>query len=124
MGKDALKLRDYQELDVEFMRVHKRVYNTNEPGLGKTIETLTAARRCGSTSILIVGPKVSLGVWQDEAIKWFNEPSIIYQGTPKQRAKLWDQFHKEGYRVMICTYAMAKEISTKRTQWDTPCTLR
>lgn len=114
-----LKLRDYQLEDVKFMCQNGRVYNTNEPGLGKTIETLTAAKQLRSRHTLIIGPKVSLGVWQSEALLWHDEESMVYAGTPKKRKQIWEAFIYSPCRILISTFKMMEEISMLQKEWDT-----
>lgn len=116
-------LRDYQEEDVQFLIGHHRIYNTNEPGLGKTLETLEGLRRLETNPVLILGTKVSLGVWQAEIKKWLGEPSLIYEGTPAQREKLWLRFYygQNGgslhIKFVIATYRMARELFSRKSSW-------
>lgn len=116
-------LREYQEADVQFLVDHHRIYNTNEPGLGKTLETLEGLRRLRTGPVLVLGTKVSLGVWQHEIKKWLGVDAMIYGGTPRQREKLWDQFRNaqqpgmKAIPFLLATFKMAAEIRERKSAW-------
>lgn len=112
-------LLPYQEKDVDIMTTKKRLINANEPGLGKTLETLEAVRRLGSDRIFVVCPKIAAGVWRDEALKWFGWESIIMTGTPTQRRAQREQFVRSDCKLLITNYAQLKEIVEVFPTWDT-----
>lgn len=120
----SVPLRDYQIQDVLRMTKTHRVINALEPGLGKTLETLEAAltlsgRNAKPDTILIVGPRICLGVWQQELLKWYDRDSIIYRGTKKQRAVQMGRFLGAECEIVITTYKMLDEILTVQPDWDT-----
>jgi len=103
---------------------HHRIYNTNEPGLGKTLETLEGLRRLGLGPVLILGTKVSLGVWQHEIKKWMGIDAVIYEGTPRQREKMWRGLLQPswltggmGVQFVLATYKMAGELQKLKSSW-------
>lgn len=113
-----LILRPYQRADIDVLVSKRRVYNTNEPGLGKTIETLTALKELNFTGCLILCPKIATGVWQEEAMKWYGWKSIILGGTLKQRKLQIQEFLSTDTAILITNFALLKEISVISSQWN------
>lgn len=116
-------LRDYQRIDADIMKQKHRLINALDPGLGKTLETLTAVLEMEQEhpigdNILIVGPKICLGVWQSELTKWFNRSSIIYNGTKPQRLKQFQTFLSSGSKILITNYQMLPELLIIQSDWD------
>ena len=114
----ALALREYQVKDVEFMVSRSRMILANEPGLGKTAETLLALRALGVSSALVLGPKVSLGVWKDEAERWLQVSSLLYIGTPLQRKLIWQEYLKQKPLLLITNYALVEEVLSLCQGWQ------
>lgn len=113
-----IQLRPYQERDIQKMIRLRRVYNCNEPGLGKTLESLYTCNALGYENILVLSPKVGYGTWEHEGQKWFDYQSIMYTGTQKQRAKLWEQYKEEHKNIFISHTALLPEIQNLRNRWD------
>lgn len=114
-----IKLYDYQEKNVKRLVEGRRMLLCDEPGLGKTLQILTAIDRLKSRRTLIVAPKIATGVFAFECKKWYGWDSIVYSGTPKQRAKLRDEFKTGNYKVLITNYALLDEIKSYFPQWTT-----
>jgi SNF2 family DNA or RNA helicase len=74
LGK-ALAGRDFQRVGAKFITDNKTVLVADEPGLGKTMQTLSAVIESGTTgSILVVAPKTAAYVtWPHEMQTWFND---------------------------------------------------
>lgn len=106
-------LLEYQKNMVSFMSTRKGVLHYADMGLGKTLTTLTSVFQKESFPCLIVCPKFALSVWEAELQKWFNEPALIYTGTPKQREKIWHDYHTTGTRFLITNYEMVEEVAFK-----------
>lgn len=106
-------LRPYQKEDVNRMCLQKRGLNYLDMRLGKSLETLTTLVRLQALPALIVCPKFALGVWASEIEHWTGLPSMIYAGTPRQRAKLWEQFALGEIPFLITTFAMTEEVFSK-----------
>lgn len=113
------ELRDYQKKDVEFIVKQHKIIDGSEPGTGKTLVALTAAKDLSASSILIICPKISFGVWEQEALKWYNWESTIYTGTPTQRTRIWKNFIVENRTIMITNYAKLAEVLNLRPNWHT-----
>lgn len=114
-----IQLYDYQEANVRRLVDGRRMLLCDEPGLGKTLQILTTVHRLKSRRTLIVAPKIATGVFQFECKKWYNWDSIVYSGTPKQRAKLRDDFNTGKYKILITNYALLDEIKMYYPQWTT-----
>jgi len=112
-----LKLRPYQQADIEFLTNTTRAINANDPGLGKTVEVLTARKRLGEGLTLIVGPKSSTGVWQIEAQQWYEQDSIIYSGTTAQRRRKWQEFQRSKCKILIVSYRLLEEVRLLQATW-------
>lgn len=116
------KLREYQKADIKFMAA-TNVINANQPGAGKTIETIGALMETDLTwgQHLIFAPLSSLrNVWEDQ-IKFaykaagLEEPTVLTGDTPKERKAAIEQakaLAAEGYAFwLVLNPAMAR---TKR----------
>ena len=114
-----IKLYDYQEENVRRLVDGRRMLLCDEPGLGKTLQILTTIDRLKSRKTLIVAPKIATGVFQYECKKWYNWNSIVYAGTPKQRAKLRDDFNSGACNILITNYALLDEVKMYYPQWTT-----
>ena len=104
-------LLDYQKDMVNFMDKRAGVLHYADMGLGKTLTTLTSVFSKQALPCLIVCPKFALSVWEAELRKWFDAPSVIYTGTPKQREKLWKEYHTTGTKFLITNYEMVEEVA-------------
>lgn len=90
--KKKFQLRPYQKADIKFMSETNAI-NANQPGAGKTIETIGAIFEAGLewSQHLVFAPKTSLRtVWEDEikfayAVAGFDEPTILTGDTPEER---------------------------------------
>lgn len=71
----ALTTRSFQREGVEFITKNKSVLVADEPGLGKTLQSMSAVIQSGCTgSILVVAPKTAAYVtWPAELQNWVNE---------------------------------------------------
>jgi len=82
----ALKLHDYQEVAVEFLRGRRRAGLLLDMGLGKTAISLRALTP-DMLPVLVTAPKrVAEYVWPVEVPKWRPDLKVVVAaGTPKQR---------------------------------------
>jgi len=114
-------LRPYQVDDIAFMTKHKRVLNANEPGLGKTLETLTAINNLPPGKTLIISPKMATGVWQFEAMQWYGWEGERVTGefSKVQRNEIRREFDRSNMHFMMINFAMIEETQTWRSEWNT-----
>jgi SNF2 family DNA or RNA helicase len=113
------KLRPYQKADIKFM-ANTNVINANQPGAGKTIETICAMFEAGLEwgQHLVFAPVASLrNVWEQElkeayACAGYDEPTILTGDTPDQRREAVataKELADEGYAFwLVLNPAMAR----------------
>lgn len=93
--RQKTEMRGYQNAAVQFIKDVQKCALFVQPGLGKTVTTLTAVRDLqldlSLGRVLVVGPpRVARKVWPDEIKEWQHTRRITHtslQTTPKQRKK-------------------------------------
>lgn len=89
----------------------------DQPGLGKTIQSLAMTKIRNAQKVLIFCPMSMKKTWQEEIDKWLpGSTSVIVGGTPKQREAQWGtdaQFY-------ICNYhLLQRDLAPMRAVlWD------
>lgn len=76
---DFISARTYQRADIAFA-ARANVINANQPGLGKTVETIGAITEAGllNGAHLVVAPVTSLiTVWQYEWTRWVDDIEVV-----------------------------------------------
>lgn len=130
-----LKLLDYQVNSVEKMLNMEFCILADEPGLGKTIQSISLINRKRYTSILIVCPATLKDNWKFESEKWLKaalkiqlikkatetiEPDsqiIILNYDIVHKEKIIKQLKDRSYDLLICDEAHAlKNPKSKRTK--------
>jgi len=101
----ALKLFPYQEEGVDHLCSSlKASYLADKPGLGKTIQSLTAAKRLGAKSILILCPASIVSQWQEHVRDWGNARVVSYDsiaiGTITEDEKDALKMHKMALKAL------------------------
>src|SRR5574344_336433 len=89
-----MKLHEYQQRAVDFMKAHPRSILSVGRGLGKTATVLHWLDWLRPQTAVIIAPKrVAETVWMQEALKWglgwLYESMTIVKGTAAQRSKAW-----------------------------------
>ena len=78
--------RGYQLADIAYMAAAPNPLNTNQPGTGKTVETIASIYEAGLEQgpVLVVAPATSLySVWATEVRKWVAEDvPVVTVGQP------------------------------------------
>lgn len=74
----SVKLYDHQVAGIQaaakrFAAGHRGFYLRHDPGLGKSLTTILLAKALDYRSVCVVGPVISLGVWQSQIQKWWPE---------------------------------------------------
>lgn len=111
VGNKKVALRPYQKADIAFM-ASTNVINANQPGAGKSLETIFAVMEAGMTwgQHLVFAPKSALStVWEEEikfayAAAGEDEPTILTGETPAaRRAALEEaaQLAADGYAFWL-----------------------
>lgn len=75
-----IELYEYQKEGVEYILEHGRGFLWDEPGLGKTVQSIVAARRLGGP-VLVVCPNSLKGWWRSEIRRMYPEDLIMVAGT-------------------------------------------
>lgn len=113
-------LRGYQRVGVAGAVCSPRMVLADDPGLGKTVQTLSAlrwleeARHVSRT--LLVCPRALLHQWVEETEKWFPGQfhCMVVEGTKPQRAKMYERLAKfDGHplhhrNLVLTSYALLR----------------
>lgn len=67
------QVKGIQAAAKRFAAGHRGFYLRHDPGLGKSLTTILLAKALGYRSVGVVGPVISLGVWQSQIQKWWPE---------------------------------------------------
>lgn len=102
------KLRKYQRVDVRLLSLMKTAILGNDPGTGKTLDTIAYADLIQAKRILVVCPLSLIGNWRDEIKLWSADPDIEVippEGNYKRNQKINENLAK-GKRWNIMNYAL------------------
>lgn len=112
--KAAEALRPYQRAGVKFMAENQASLMADEPGLGKTLQTIAAIISSGvKGDILVLAPTVAANIsWPEEIRKWSPKDEVlVVAGTRKKRqeelAKLKKRTSAER-RWVLCNTEMVR----------------
>jgi SNF2 family DNA or RNA helicase len=116
----AMAARPFQRVGARFIADGRRVILADEPGVGKTLETLGGLVETGAQTVLVFAKKKAIeAVWAAEIPRWLGDLADVYPvlGTQGARDKIIDRFLrdlKEGdpdqMRVIICNIEMCRTI--------------
>lgn len=102
----------YQSADVAYLANASNPLNGNQPGLGKTLETIGAVFESNMDDgpHLVLAPLTSLeSVWKAELEQWQPHPVWLATGSTGQRHDIiWDFLSSEGPGWLICNHHMAQ----------------
>ena len=105
------KLRKYQRVDVKAMKHMKRLILGNEPGTGKTLESIAYCDEIGAERVLIVASKSLMGGWYNEIKRWSSNPDVTIipvETQYKRKEKILANFAKNS-RFNIINYEMLRD---------------
>lgn len=123
----AMQNRPYQPVASQYMAAARRCLNADQPGIGKTIETLGALVAVNTQGpVLVLAPRTSCGVvWEPEIARWLVDvPHTVTQWaglTPAKRDAAWAEFMskvKAEPNMMHFLIANAEQVRVKK---DTEC---
>ena len=108
-------MKQYQIDSMEFLLSKGRAILADEMGLGKTRTAIETTRKMGSRLTLVICPKFTFSVWEEELKKWYSDSqSIIYSGPPKVRKVKFNE--NNSYRLVptfvITNIELAHELPT------------
>lgn len=85
----ALATRPYQQVGAAYVAAGRRVLIGDEPGMGKTLETIAGIIEAGIVGpILVFAPKTAVqSVWEKEIKKWDPDGDLVFAavGSKEQR---------------------------------------
>lgn len=115
----ASKLRKYQRVDVNLMLKMRRVILGNDPGTGKTLESIAYADMIKAKRILVICPLSLIGSWADEIATWSedSETQILPpdgNGKHKRTERINDNI-AAGKRWNIANYSILQAGVNKTT---------
>jgi SNF2 family DNA or RNA helicase len=91
----AMANRPYQKVGARFIVEGRNVLVADEPGLGKTLETLAAMVEAGVQQVVIFAKKKAVTtVWAPEIKRWLGDLAEVWvlTGTGEQRNKILAEF--------------------------------
>ena len=104
-----MELFSHQKEQAAFWAAHKKIFNTSDPGTGKTIASLEGYKRSMCGRLLVIAPlSILQPSWGDDIskfLKGFNY--AIAHGTPKKR----QQAFLEGADIVITNHDAVKWIA-------------
>jgi SNF2 family DNA or RNA helicase len=104
----AMRNRPYQLAGTAFLLSAKAAILADDPGLGKTLQTLAAIIESDAKTIIVACRRsATRTVWERETMRW--APGIatfVAQGSPKERQEAFEEFsdfptHIPGVRKML-----------------------
>lgn len=117
----AMSARTYQRVGARFIADGRHVLIADEPGTGKTLETLGGLIEAGSQTVLVFAKKKAIEtVWGAEVPRWLGDLADVYPvlGTNAQRNKTIERFLDdrdsgvERMRIIICNIEMCRVVKT------------
>jgi SNF2 family DNA or RNA helicase len=119
---EAFVKRPYQPVAVAYGLQSRNFINADEPGLGKTLETLGTLALAGVHRVLVFCRLTAMRpVWERETARWLGDSARTYvaTGSKARREEVCDKFNA-GYaaepglvHVLICNTEMARV----KTDW-------
>lgn len=101
------RLRDYQNIGINFILKRKSIAIFDEQRLGKTPMTLVSIRHRKKdieNSIIVIAPKSTLLNWEQEFYKWTDYNKICRIDTAKQTKQQRIKLYNENKQVYIMNY--------------------
>ncbi len=118
LHQTTLPFYNFQKIGVGFLCVLNSGLIADEPGLGKTIQSLGFVSIKDCNKILILCPNSLKRQWQEEILKWLpSKTSIIIKGTKKERQEYWNKnvnFYIANYELLLNDLEEIEKI-----YWDT-----
>jgi len=99
----TLPLMGYQRVGAKFMRIIPSPLVGDEPGLGKTLQTIAALEGV-SGRILVLCPASLKYQWAEELDKWRENSHTVIDGTRDERARQWNadtRWHVANYELLL-----------------------
>jgi SNF2 family DNA or RNA helicase len=120
---DAMSSRTYQRVGARFAVDGKTVLIADEPGTGKTLETLAALVESGSKTVLVFCKKKAIEtVWAAEVPRWLGTIAKVYPviGSASQRRDVLKEFRDdfrtgaEAMQVVVGNIEMVRRVKVEQ----------
>lgn len=122
----AMEARTYQRVGARFIADGNHVLIADQPGLGKTLETLAGLVELDSRTNLIFAPKTALrSVWEREIKRWLPDAAVfVATGTKSARKKaiedFWGSHYTEGHEDQMSFLVCNTEMVRIKTFYECP----
>lgn len=109
------QVRGIQAAAARFRAGGRGFYLRWDPGCGKTLGAILLAKALGYRSVGVVGPVISLGVWEREIKKWWPEArgAVLRNGAGSS----WRWFDSSPVTFHISNYEQLRDNAEIRTQF-------
>ena len=109
-----LPLMDFQKIGAVWMRERGSCLLADEPGLGKTIQTIATFEEWRKSKILVFVPNSNkFTPWEEEIHKWTKDTVTVINGTKDARAKQWlndTRWYVANYELANVDYQIIKDL--------------
>lgn len=108
-----LPLKPFQKIGAAFLHHAERALLGDEPGLGKTIQTLASL---DAPRILVLCPASLKDNWANEVKKWTKDSVLVVGGKKEERATQWNapaRYHIANYELLLHDWSIVSSI-----KWD------
>jgi len=113
----GLPLFPFQQNSAGFMCAAQSALNGDEPGLGKSIQSIAATRILRCEKVLVLTFATLKGTWEEELHKWVPDvKAIIIKGEKKYRDKLWQADHN--YYIANYEQLLRDLPEIQKIKWD------
>ena len=106
-----LPLYPYQKVGALFMYIVKKCFVLDDPGLGKTPESLGFVKllqkqeNISCPKVLVVTTSGTIYQWYDETKKFTNLIPVVVDGGTKRREKIFKEFKINAQNILIMNYS-------------------
>ena len=112
-----LPLFEYQKIGAGFLTITESALLGDEPGLGKSIQSLATTLIRNSKRTLIICPSSLKLNWKDEIQKWLKDKKVLeIDGDKKKRIELWEE--ESDYYVMNYELLLRDMEEILKKEWD------
>lgn len=120
---DALRNRPFQMLGAEFIARQRNVLMADQPGMGKTIQTLSAIiENDVNGMIFAIAPRTAANVtWSAEIRRWIGPDEVIYtingSRSPMSEPRCYARQFPAPQREFVCGASWGRTTPGPRPSW-------
>jgi SNF2 family DNA or RNA helicase len=107
----AMRNRPYQIAGMGFLLTSRAAILADDPGLGKTLQTLGALIESNATEILVACKRTAVRtVWERETMRWTGIETFVAQGSRPEREKAMAEYaaYDRGRKMLIINIEMVR----------------